>query len=309
MPCDTPIPFAVEVAGIRFNYSYPANIQLNPLQDWYLPFICHHGKLPNQMDITVELTFDDPPDTAALRTIFDTDGSWSLLTDGRDNYIRLDAPGSSEGPIWIAKTSTNFRHVRVHCGDVLKRTQNDVVTVHNVAAQYPLDQILFINILAHNQGLLIHSTGLSLDNHAFVFPAVSGGGKSTLSRLLIQAGIPGLSLLSDDRIIIRRLADGFHAFGTPWPGDAHIARNESAPLAGLYFLTQGTHTKVTPLPPKEILARLFPVSSIPWYDRALTESSLSLCEALLADVPAFDFQFSTDADEVAKAVSELPMAS
>jgi hypothetical protein len=99
-------------------------------------------------------------------------------------------------------------------------------------------------------------------------------------------------LLSDDRIIVQRVRGRWMAFGTPWPGDAGIARNCGAPLAGVCLLSKADACRLKPLTPKDALTRLLPVTSIPLFDRERSDAVLSSLASLTAEVPMFELQFA-----------------
>jgi hypothetical protein len=82
--------------------------------------------------------------------------------------------------------------------------------------------------------------------------------------------------------------------GTPWPGDGGYARNESAPLAGIYFLTKDNKNGIREMTSHESLPRLLPVASLPWYDKEALDAPLKLCGDLIEQVPCYDFHFMPD---------------
>ncbi|CAK8717287.1 hypothetical protein GCAAIG_06715 [Candidatus Electronema halotolerans] len=159
-------------------------------------------------------------------------------------------------------------------------------------------QHTFIN----HHGLIIHAAGGSIHGKGMVFPAVSGTGKSTLSHLLLP--FPENQLYSEERIIMRRMNDGWQLWGTPWKGTGVIARNESAPLSALVFLSQASQTKISELAPSAALRRLLETVSIPWYSQEWTDKGLAVCESLLLDIPAFELAFRPDQTAV-QAVADL----
>jgi len=168
--------------------------------------------------------------------------------------------------------------------------------------RYPLDQILLMNHLAPRDGLIVHAAGAVVGGCALVFPGLSGGGKSTLSRLFITAGL-GDTLLSDDRVIMRvtqglEESERVTAWGTPWPGDARVARNTGAPLAALLFLTKAQENKVMPLDASSAMKRLMPVVSCPWYDRARSDQVLATCARVVESLPCFELHSRPEAHVV-----------
>ena len=95
---------------------------------------------------------------------------------------------------------------------------------------YPLDQLLLMYTLAQREGALLHAAGVDIQGQGFIFPGKSGAGKSTLSRQLVVQ--KELEVLSDDRIVIRKIDGVFQAFGTPWPGDAGLPGPAAAAAHG-----------------------------------------------------------------------------
>lgn len=154
------------------------------------------------------------------------------------------------------------------------------------------NRFLLQHTFINHHGLIIHAAGGSISGKGMVFPAVSGTGKSTLSHLLLP--FSENQLFSEERIIMRRLDDGWHLWGTPWKGTGSIARNESAPLSALVFLSQAPETKITPLSTSAALRRLLETVSIPWYSQEWTDKGLAVCESLLRDIPAFELAFRPD---------------
>jgi len=101
-----------------------------------------------------------------------------------------------------------------------------------------------------------------------------------------------MRVLSDDRVVIRRIGDGFRAYGTPWPGELGITLNESAPLSAVVFIAHDEANAVVPLAGREALERLLPVTSVPWYDAEVFPHILETLEELAAEVPAFELRYT-----------------
>ncbi len=157
---------------------------------------------------------------------------------------------------------------------------------------YPLDQLLLMYFLARRKGILTHAAGIARRGKAFIFPGVSGAGKSTFSGLLLQAGTG--KMLSDERIIVREIDGVMQAFGTPWAGTAGIACNASAPLAGIFFLKHGKSNRIEKLDAGAAADRLLPMASIPWYDPDTMAPIVAFAKRLAARVPAYEMSFTPD---------------
>jgi hypothetical protein len=162
---------------------------------------------------------------------------------------------------------------------------------------FPLDDLLFQHHLAQAGRLVVHGCGLVVDGAAVLFPGHSGAGKSTTARLWKRLDRRTL-VLSDDRIVLERRGRGFRAHGTPWHGEGRFAAAGSAPLAALFFLRHGPHTRVAPLPVADAAARLFARTFPPPWDAAAIGKTLEVCGRVAAVVPAFDLSFRPDASAV-----------
>jgi len=115
------------------------------------------------------------------------------------------------------------------------------------ANPYAIDaafRIVHSLLLARQGGLLVHAASVVRNDRAFLFAGVSGAGKTTISRL----APPDATLLTDEISYLRREADGYAAYGTPFAGElAQPGENVRAPLAALYLLSQGPENRIDPV--------------------------------------------------------------
>ena len=267
----------------------------------YGSFLCSPSDSPDPVDIHVRLVLENLPDTTAMQEVFNTEESWSLLSDGERRFIVLAPPAFANQPIWVARFEDGPTNVTVYCSHRAIRTEGGETCVAN-PMRYPLDQILLMYFFAERHGALLHAAGVGIDGRGFIFPGKSGAGKSTLTRQLAQRA--DLKLLSDDRIIVRKCDGACRAYGTPWPGEADVAVNESLPLHGIVFIRHGTENTVREIPNQTALENLLPVTSIPWYDRDVMLWILSFCEEMISSVPTYELHFKPTV-EVVDVLAEL----
>jgi hypothetical protein len=228
-------------------------------------------------------------------TIFECDVSWRMQRDG-DGYcisLRRLATGNAHTIVWSDRATSKVR-AYVEQDRVVEHAAADgfVDPVH-----YPLDQLLLMHHLSGRGGVVCHAASAVVGSGALVFAGISGAGKTTISNMFINAGLAG-TLLSDDRIVLRTASSDesqsgtLTAWGTPWPGDAKVARNRSAPLTALLFLVKAGMDELVPLRPGEAMRRLMPVVSSPWYDPERLPGVLETCSRLVEGVPCYDLRFS-----------------
>jgi len=277
----------ISVAGINFRISCRDLRLSSELQrQSYKPFISLDVPSPNEEIITIDVKAGGFPDTARFTKIFDSNESWSMFTNGAE-YLWVDIPPSSGGPICLAMFDRGLGKVTVYCGTALIfDIEGEKMLLNPVS--YPLDQLLLMYALAERRGALIHASGIDMNGEGYIFPGKSGAGKSTISRILVSKG---RDILSDDRIAARQISGQFRMFGTPWAGEAEIAENRSLPLRGIFFIRQSGENVIKAVTPTEAAERLMPVISVPWYDRGVMTEILSFCEHLVFAVPAYELCF------------------
>src|SRR5271166_2844155 len=119
--------------------------------------------------------------------------------------------------------------------------------IRQSANPYSIDAVLRIVhslVLARQGGFLLHSASALRNGKAFLFAGVSGAGETTISRL----APPDATLLTDEISYVRRQANGYVAYGTPFTGElAKLGENASAPVAALYLLAQGSENRIDPV--------------------------------------------------------------
>jgi hypothetical protein len=129
----------------------------------------------------------------------------------------------------------------------------------------------------------------------------SGAGKTTLSKLWL--GEPGVTMLSDERIILRADAEGVWMYGTPWHGDGHIANPGRARLERIFFLRHAAQNELRPVAPTAAVARLFACGFTPFHDAAGLDFTLGLLGDIARRVRCEELGFVPDRSAVAFALA------
>ena len=285
----------MEIAGINFVIKGENVTMLKESDPAYQPFLRKESTAADMVHIKAFLEPARMPCTEGLQKIFDSGQSWSMFRD-RDYYYVVFDPPVIEEPLWLAKMNRDFGEVRICCSERLVRNSHGKAMLLN-PFRYPLDQILLMYVLAEKGGALLHAAGMDLNGKGLVFAGKSGAGKTALSRQC--ASRSNLEVLSDDRIVVRKMAERFWAFGTPWPGEGGMAENRGVPLSGIFFIYHGSTHSIEEIAPQKALERLLSVVSIPWYDREMIPKMLSFCEDLVFHIPVYAFYFRPSTDVAA----------
>jgi hypothetical protein len=159
--------------------------------------------------------------------------------------------------------------------------------------EYPLDELLMVNLLARGRGVEVHGCGLrDSDGRGFLFLGMSGAGKTTTARLWIRN--PGVTVLSDDRIILRQRDGKLWMYGTPWHGDGELSSASSAPVTRILLLARGETNEIAPLRKAETVARLMACSFVPFFSPDGLDFTLGFLEQAAQAIPCVEFRFVPD---------------
>jgi len=167
-------------------------------------------------------------------------------------------------------------------------------TIRQSANLYSIDAALRIFhtvVLATRDGFLLHAASAIRNGKAFLFMGPSGAGKTTIASLRPSDA----TLLTDEVSYVRKQAEGFRAFGTPFAGElAKSGENVSAPIAGLHLLAQGPENRIEPVGASDavraVLANMLFFAEDPELVRSVFQSA---CQ-LVSCVPVYRLTFVPD---------------
>ncbi|MCK4761080.1 MAG: hypothetical protein KAW12_02705 [Candidatus Aminicenantes bacterium] len=286
----------IGIGGVNFNINSTVSVEIKEDDPYYASFFCKSKEKEGLIDIQVRLELGNLPDTAKFDRVFDSGQAWTMYREGKFFWL-VRHPPAFEEPLCAARFSRDSKEIIIYCGkDIVAEKDGKTIVLNPLG--YPQGQILLMYILALNKGAVVHSLAIPIGGRVYLFPGASGAGKSTLSRLFTDRAEQPLSVLSDDRTVVRKIGETWKAFGTPWPGEAGAALNESAPLEAVYFLVHGGSNRVRKLDTREAAEKFLQVTSIPWYDREIMPELLFFCEELVNRIPCFELQFVPDAGVV-----------
>ncbi|MCC6133355.1 MAG: hypothetical protein IT186_25775 [Acidobacteria bacterium] len=219
---------------------------------------------------------------------FDSGGTWKLYENEQADVFRFWA--SQTGPTPYLQCTLSPDH---SCGSVILHRQFFDASSPIPATQYPLDEVLMVHLLGRGLGVEVHACGVvTSEGRGYLFVGQSGHGKTTTARLWQDQ--PGVRILSDDRIIIRKQGGRFNMYGTPWHGEAGLATNASAPLDSIFVLEHAKRNQLSTLKAMESAALLAARSFVPFHDPRSLEWTLGFLADLSGSVPCSRFGFVPD---------------
>src|SRR5262252_1034241 len=201
-------------------------------------------------DVIVRVRWGELHDSVAGNKTFDSGGVWRLYQQNSHYLFRFTSSAVGTIPYKQACFNEDFTSgdMVLHRDYFEHRQPVDVL-------EYPLDELLMMNLLALGRGVEVHACGVEdADGRGYLFVGQSGAGKTTMARLWQKAH--GIRVLSDDRIILRCLEGSIWMYGTPWHGEAKLASSTRTPLTQIFLLGRGANNEVVPVRAAEAVARL-----------------------------------------------------
>lgn len=156
----------------------------------------------------------------------------------------------------------------------------------------PVVEFCLLTRLAREGGALMHGAGVVEDGKGWVFTGASGAGKSTLSDFYIAHG---KTVLSDERIIIRKIGDRLFLCGTPWHGTSRAVNRQVVSLDRLYVIRHGAGAhRVRRLSSIEMCRLGLQQCFLPHWDREGMTKTVDLFSELAGRIECYDLAFLKD---------------
>lgn len=239
-------------------------------------------------DVNVRVGWDNLAEKEKGKKVFDSGSLWQLYSENGTYRFRFVSPAFGILPYKVACFNRDFTSGEVSLHRSFFETNHPLYPL-----EYPLDELLMLNLLAKGRGGEVHGCGVvDTSGNGYLFVGQSGAGKTTMARLWLRE--ERVKILSDDRIILRKIGDQFWMYGTPWHGEAKLACSARAPLTQIFFLRHGKNNERVPQKQAEATARLFACSFPPFYSRDGLDFTLSFFEEVTNAVPCWELRFIPD---------------
>jgi hypothetical protein len=280
---------AYEIGGITFGLEAEGSLRLALDRELY-PFAIPVPQTPCEVGLSV--SWIDSLRAPSSVPLFHSGGLWSVYGEATGYRFSFLSPLLGSTPYKEAWFDPEFRSGRV----LLSRRYFDTASpVYPL--EYPLDELLMIHRLSRGGGVELHAVGIADETgRGHLFLGHSGAGKSTTARLWLNR--PGVTVLSDDRIILRAREGRMFMYGTPWHGDAGIASPHSAPLSAIYLLDHGKSNERLPLSPGCAAAELFARTFVTHHSEEGIRFTLDFLDRVTREISCFIFRFVPDESAV-----------
>ncbi len=223
--------------------------------------------------------------------LFDSGALWRLYADQGDYELRLTSPVLGETPYKVIRFDAAVENGTIQFHSGYKTYFPEGAPVDPL--EYPLGELIYLHWLAQGRGIEIHSCGVIDSNgDGYLMVGHSGAGKTTAAGLWLQH--PGVTVISDDRVIIRKEDGQMWMHGTPWHGTGMLASPRRVPLKAILFLRHATQHRLVPRRRSLSASQLLACAFVPLYQRAGLAYSIEFLEEVTSLVPCADLEFTPD---------------
>lgn len=240
-------------------------------------------------DNTLQVSCGAFPNPLTGQLLFDSQHAWRLYR--QDHKLVIIVRSGVQDPYQVGVFTTDYHSGEIY---VAKSASEDGKYVFPLS--YPLGQLYLTSLLSQGYGLTIHGCAIVRNGKGILFAGVSGAGKSTTARLWEDQ--PGIKVLNDDRVFVRKVNSGFRVYGSPWPGEGGFAIPEAAPLERIFILKHASVNHTLPLTPIQSAAELVVRSFPPLWDQSGMDFTLRFLDELCRSIPCAEFAFVPDASAI-----------
>ena len=212
-----------------------------------------------------------------------------LVASGRKQTqpVLPDSVGNETRQVFTDKVA-NTKNEFPDGGNVKEKvhTGGDTMTVNPLP--YPVDGLLLWFLSSAMGDIMIHGSGVVCGGRGWIFTGRSGSGKTTIAGIFDRAGD---RVIHDDRLILRRGADGWVMHSTP------VYRNDeprSAAIDHLWAISHGTSNISTPVTGAGAVAMVLSNCIQQNWNRAAAVRLAASVEELVASVRISSLSFLPD---------------
>lgn len=148
-------------------------------------------------------------------------------------------------------------------------------------------------VLREYNGCFFHSSSLMADGQAYLFTALSGTGKSTHTALWRRRFGDRVTMINDDKPIIRFVGGEYRVYSTPWMGKSEIGANLSAPIKAIYVLQRAEQNSAERVKVSAVFRQLMEATLVPNESENM-HKLLTFFDGLFSSVPLFLLKCNMD---------------
>jgi len=133
--------------------------------------------------------------------------------------------------------------------------------------------------------LILHCAYMQRGDHAILFSAPSGTGKTTQATLWEKHR--GTRVVNGDKSLLAKAGGVWTANGWPVCGSSGVCHNESMPIRAIVMLSQGKENTIAKLSPFQAFSQIYSQITINFWNKQAQQRAMDLIEDLVTNVPVY----------------------
>ncbi len=153
---------------------------------------------------------------------------------------------------------------------------------------------------------ILHASAVLYKGNAYLFTAVSGGGKSTQASLWEKH--TGAEIINGDKVIIALSKQGMMAYGGPVAGSSGIYKNMAAPIAAVFSVQKDSENRIFSMSTKHAVLCLYSSFVKSDWDCGSNTMLLDMANTLVKQIPVMTLECLPDESAVEYTLHYLKMS-
>jgi len=249
------------------------------LEEGYLPFVIPESiQVP---DFTIEcLTEINTAQFEAGDLVFEAKNDkqrfYSIYSIGSELGFVVYNQQKEDEIQQVALLDRTFTHWKVW---------SEIIENAIIPLKYPLGPIIMHYITLKTSAVMMHASAAFDGNNARLFTGFSGVGKSTISRLMADAGN---QIINDDRIIIRNIDSSYFVYNTPM---YYADKPKKALLKSVFLISHSPENKIKKLSGATAISKVMAFCIQNNFDKQFIQNRLTFFGELCKTVSIFELGF------------------
>lgn len=252
------------------------------LEEGYLPFLVSDS--PADVEVKCYAGLPENP-FADMKPVFEAENAdqkfYSIykLSDQRLGFAVYNQR-EGKGLQQIAFLSADYRNWEVYVHPFAEENINPL--------RYPMGPIIMYYMTVNADAVLIHASCIYDGEKGRIFSGFSGTGKSTTSRIWADAGY---LVINDDRLIIRKEADGFYAHNTPM---YYADQPKKTLLNNVFLISHSPENRIKKLNGAIAVTRVLAFCIQNNFDPGFVKNNLAFLSDMCKQVQVYELGFVPD---------------
>ena len=242
-------------------------------------------------DIRILVTWGEPGlfgGQGTGKAFLDPGAVWQVSDEASSYRYRFTSPLLGPLPYKIASFNRDFTR-----GTVFLNSTARLQWAGFKPLEQPLADLVMLNLLAKGRGIEVRGCGVAdAQGQGHLFIGETGTEHRTSAR--IWQDLPGVSIFSDDRIVLRRLGETIWMYGAGRHDESRWSHPGRAPLRHLYFLKHGAANALRTVSLTDAVSRLFACTASLFRSPDALDFTLAFVDEVAQRIPAYELTFLPD---------------